>query len=255
MTRPEHPELVAAQFGATAAAYVASGVHARGADLDLIGTRVRERRFARALDLGCGGGHVAFTVAPHVAEIVAYDLSPAMLAAVAAGAAERGLTNVANVAGGVERLPFADASFELVVSRFSAHHWSDVRAGLAEARRVLVPGGTAIFIDVVAPEVPQFDTFLQAIEVLRDPTHVRDYAPAEWRAFAAAAGLAIERATPGRLLLEFASWTARANVPPETVVAIRALQARMPQAVADAFALAADGSFTVDTLVLETLAG
>ena len=100
-------------------------------------------------------------------------------------------------------------SFDLVVSRFSAHHWHDVARGLAEARRVLAPTGSAVLVDVVAPEEPLLDTFLQTIELLRDPSHVRDYAPSEWRALLEAAGFAIEGETARRLPLEFASWIAR----------------------------------------------
>src|SRR6185437_12969138 len=134
----------------------------------------------RALDLGCGGGHVSFAVAPHVCEVVAYDLSAEMLAVVATAAHERGLRNLATQQGVAERLPFADASFDYVFSRWSAHHWRDLEAGLREAARVLKPGGTAVFIDTATPAQALLDTFLQAIELLRDPSHVRDYSQVEW---------------------------------------------------------------------------
>ena len=91
--------LVTDQFGPQAKAYVTSAVHAGGADLDQIETLVRGHVHARVLDLGCGGGHVSYRVAPHVREVVAYDLSAEMLAAVRATAAERGLANIATQAG------------------------------------------------------------------------------------------------------------------------------------------------------------
>jgi ubiquinone/menaquinone biosynthesis C-methylase UbiE len=78
---------------------------------------------AHVLDLGCGGGHVTFNVARLVREIVAYDLAPEMLGVVARAAEERGLDNVTTRQGSVESLPFEDASFDVVLSRFSAHHF------------------------------------------------------------------------------------------------------------------------------------
>src|SRR5579859_6577960 len=118
-----HEAVVNAQFGARAGAYLTSAVHAKGADLDALAALARQHPEAAALDLGCGGGHATFAVAPHVRSVVAYDLAPEMLAVVANAAATRGLGNVATQQGVVERLPFADASFDLVMSRYSAHHW------------------------------------------------------------------------------------------------------------------------------------
>src|SRR5262245_17737170 len=135
-----HETLVGGQFGSRAEAYLKSSVHARGADLDALEALIGERQDARAVDLGCGGGHVTFNVAPHVREVVAYDLSPEMLNVVAQSAKERGLTNVTTQQGVVETLPFPDGSFDLVLSRYSAHHWRDFDAALREAARVLKPG-------------------------------------------------------------------------------------------------------------------
>ena len=71
--------LVSKQFSPRAAAYVQSAVHAQGEDLKELAEFASANRFARTLDLGCGGGHASFALAPHVGEIVAYDLSAEML--------------------------------------------------------------------------------------------------------------------------------------------------------------------------------
>ena len=172
--------LVSKQFSPRAAAYVQSAVHAQGEDLKELAEFASVNTFAHALDLGCGGGHASFAIAAHVGEIVSYDLSAEMLSAVAEEASRRGFSNLTTQQGTVEKLPFADASFDFAVTRLSAHHWHDIRAGLREARRVLKMGAPAMFMDVFAPADFLLDTFLQTFEMLRDPSHVRVYSLAEW---------------------------------------------------------------------------
>ena len=252
MTAKKNQEsLVAAQFGPQAAAYVASQVHAQGEDLQYLVELVRGLKDARVLDLGCGGGHVSFHVAPEVARVVAYDLSSDMLSAVGAEALRRGFSNIACVQGPAETLPFAEAEFDFVLCRFSAHHWRDVPRALREARRVLKPAGKAIFIDSVAPALPVLDTFLQTFEMLRDPSHVRDYSAAQWQPMAADAGFTPRIVALRRLPLDFASWIARMNTPEIHAQAIRSLQSRVAEEVRAHFDIRTDGSFTIDVMTLE----
>src|ERR1700749_5061446 len=89
-----HEALVDDQFGSRANAYLTSAVHAQGRDLEALVALATNHRDARVLDLGCGGGHVSFNVAPHVREVVAYDLSAEMLGVVAKAAGERGLAHL-----------------------------------------------------------------------------------------------------------------------------------------------------------------
>ena len=112
--------VVAEQFGNTAASYLTSCVHAQGADLEAVRDIARKLQAPDVLDLGCGGGHISFAVAPHAASVTACDLSSQMLAVVAASAAERGLSNIRTEQAQAEHLPFPDASFDLVITRFSA---------------------------------------------------------------------------------------------------------------------------------------
>jgi SAM-dependent methyltransferase len=250
MTTRDHQSLVSDQFGAHAVAYVTSTVHATGNDLGEIAGVVASLQTPRVLDLGCGGGHATFAAAPHAAEVTAFDLSAEMLSVVAAEATRRDLRNVVTRQGAVEALPFSDASFDVVLSRFSAHHWTDVAAGLAEARRVLKPGGKAVFIDVIAADNPRCDTWFQAIELLRDPSHVRNYSAAEWRRMLSAAGFTPGATASHRLRLEFTSWVSRLSAPEVHVRAIRALQARMPADVAAFLGQESDGSFHITSLTM-----
>lgn len=252
MSKPpvSHDAQVADQFGARAAAYVASAVHATGEDLAALAELASGAGQARVLDLGCGGGHVAYAVAPRVKAVTAYDLSEAMLAAVAAEARSRGLTNLDTRQGSVEALPFPDGRFDLVLSRYSAHHWGDVALALREARRVLRSDGRLAVVDGIGPGQPLPDTHLQAWELLRDPSHVRDYGEAEWRAMLAEAGFIPGPARRWRVRMDFASWIARMRTPETNVAAIRALQQGAPEAVRAHFALEPDGSFLLDTMLI-----
>jgi SAM-dependent methyltransferase len=250
MPPQSHDSVVADQFGPRAQAYISSAVHARGEDLEEFERVVEGLSGAVALDLGCGGGHLAFLLARRTRSVVAYDLSAAMLEATAAEAARRGLANLETRQGSVEALPWPDGAFDVVASRYSAHHWRDVGAGLREARRVLKPGGLAAFMDAVAPEDPLLDTWLQSLELLRDPSHVRNYPVAHWRTMVEAAGFKPAHCSRYRIRLEFASWIARINTPPTLSAAIRALQAKADKDVVRHFAIEADGSFSIDTMLM-----
>lgn len=247
MQTASHNSVVLDQYTTRASAYLNSAVHAAGQDLDLIAQLLANQRGAVALDVGCGGGHLTYRLAPLVSQVVACDLAASMLAAVDEQAGLRGLPNIATREAAAESLPFEVATFDVVATRFSAHHWHAFAEGIAEMARVLKPGGLALMSDVVSPGVSLLDTWLQTLELLRDPSHVRDASTAEWDAALAAAGLAIERIEHLRLRLDFATWVARMDTPEPQVTAIRMLQARAASAVKDYFEMEEDSSFTVDT--------
>ncbi|MBB3910182.1 class I SAM-dependent methyltransferase [Sphingomonas desiccabilis] len=253
MTR-SHDAVVEAQFGSQASAYVASSVHAEGEDLDALEAIAARERPSRALDLGTGGGHVAYRLAAHAGSVAAVDLSAAMLEAVSETAQARGLANVETCVASAERLPFATASVDLLACRYSTHHWQQWGAGLREARRVLKPGAPAIFIDVISPGYPVFDTHLQAIELLRDPSHVRNYTEAEWTAALADAGFRVRRSEKRRVRMDYASWVDRMRTPDAHRAAIRSLQQRASAQASAYFAIEPDGSFSIDVLQIEATA-
>lgn len=248
-----HDHIVEQQFGPQARAYVESAVHAGGADLERIADRARAARPAHALDLGAGGGHVAYHIAPHATRVTASDLSEEMIAAVLATARDKGLSNIDGQVARAEALPFDDAQFDFLACRFSAHHWRDAEAGLREARRVLKPGCPAVFVDVAAPEEAAGDVHLQTVEILRDPSHLRDYRPSEWLAMLGRAGFTVRTTHTHRLRMDFATWIERMKTPPAHVAAIRSLQTMASDAVARCFEIEADGSFSFDVLTVEVV--
>jgi SAM-dependent methyltransferase len=248
----DQQDLSARQFGISAANYLTSSVHATGADLERLMALAGQMQPARALDLGCGAGHASFAMARGGASrITAYDPSSDMLAVVAQEAAARGHDAVETCAGVAEVLPFENNSFDLVVTRYSAHHWASVPRALAECARVTVPGGRLVVIDVIAPEIPLFDTALQVIEFLRDASHVRDYRVSEWAAMQRHAGFREPTVIGWKLPLDFKSWIARIGTPPARVAALQTVFAELPNEVLEYFQIGPELSFTTDSAWLE----
>lgn len=105
----------------------------------------------RVLEIGPGPGMLARRVAARLpaVEYTGVDIDGAMVARATAAADESGFAGrVRFVEGDVAALPFEDASFDLVVSTFSVHHWPDAEAGFREVRRVLRPDGEVVIIDL-----------------------------------------------------------------------------------------------------------
>jgi len=241
-------QVAAAQFGPRAAAYVNSAVHAAGEDLDWLAAHLRGLGAGSLLDVGCGGGHVAYCAAAHVAAVTACDPSAEMLAAVAEMAASLGLAGISTRRAAAEDLPFGDGCFDAVATRFSAHHWADWAQGLREMARVVRPGGAVFVMDAASPGVGLLDTHVQTIETLRDASHVRNYALGEWVAALAQAGISVREARTARLRMDFADWVARMGTPAVAVAAIRHVQGAAPAEVVRHFGIEGDGSFWLDTV-------
>lgn len=253
MVKQPHHQKVVQQFGQQAAAYLTSQVHAKGQDLQQLQQLLHSYPQASLLDLGSGAGHVSFTAAPSVTRVIAYDLSAQMLQVVAQTAKQKGYHNICTEQGPAEQLPFTDNLFDIIVSRYSAHHWHDVGKALREAFRVLKKGGKLIIMDVVSPGHPVLDIWLQTVEALRDTSHVRDYTPGEWLTFISESGFLVEQLKQYKLTLTFDSWITRMRTPEVMVKAIRAYQLAASPDVNDYFALTADGSFTSDMMVIEAV--
>jgi len=237
------------QFNPQAQAYLASSVHAEGADLQYAQALVARTlpTSAQAVDIGCGAGHLSFTLAPHLARMVALDPAQQMLDTVATSAAERALPQIETCQAPAEALPFPDQSFCMAATRYSAHHWTQLEAALKEMHRVIRPNGYLLMIDVIGDANPLVDTHLQAMELLRDPSHVRNRSQAEWRALLSVSGFELAEYCDWPVRLEFASWVARMRTSAPRVAQIRELQRDAPLEVKQGLAIEDDGSFTIRT--------
>ena len=168
-------------------AYRRSKTHAEGEDLDLVVEWCAPGAGRKVLDVATGGGHVARRLREEGCEVVTTDSSPGMKP---------------DVVSRAEDLPFADGSFDCVVSRIAPHHFTDVRRGVDEMARVSN--------DVVVIEDTLYSSDRQEqAEKLRDPTHVRNYTVDEWVEFLTAAGLEVEQRELFEKVHPLEDWLAR----------------------------------------------
>ena len=233
------------QFSQVASNYRTSAVHAAGEDLVQMTAVAALTGSEHVLDAGSGAGHTALAFAPHVAHVISVDLSEAMLSQGRRLAAERGLSNLDFRQADVERLPMDGPLFDVIATRYSAHHWPHPQHALAEFRRVLRPGGRLLISDIVSFDDFAADTHLQAIELLRDPSHVRDHTVAAWLSMLAAEGWRAEVVFAWSLRLDFAEWVRRMATPPASVAMIRQLLDGAPAEVRAALKVEPDHSLAL----------
>ncbi len=242
-----------ARWEKAAEAY-ATGEHKSGRELELVVDFAAPTGSERVLDIGTGAGHTALALAPRVSSVVLTDPVPTMLATAQRLFTVAGVRNAEFVEAVAERLPFPDASFDIVSTRLAAHHFDEVAAAMREVARVLRPGGVFIFVDTLAPDDPESAAYQDDVETLRDPTHRRIYTQREWIAFCEEAGLRVARTEVVRKTHDFEPWLERGGEDATTQQRVRARFLDAPaSAVRDLEIVVADGrvqSFTDRKLVL-----
>ncbi|TMA10246.1 MAG: class I SAM-dependent methyltransferase [Deltaproteobacteria bacterium] len=145
----------------------------------------------RVLDIACGPGFVAMEFAKHTREVVGVDLTTEMLKKARALARREGLNNVTFRRADVNHLPFSNASFDVVVTRASFHHFPHPDRVLAEMVRVLKNKGKILISDNTSKNDPAKNRLHNLIERLRDPSHVETLPLRKWRALFKNAGLRV----------------------------------------------------------------
>ena len=216
----------ATQFANLAGAYAKSKGHANPEVLAMLVELIEPKPDDRLVDVATGPGHVALAFAPHLASVVAQDLTPSMLDFVEAESIRRGLSNVTTLLGSAESLALEDASFDIVTTRLGAHHFPDVPSALREFFRVLRPGRKLMVYDTTVPEDPELDAEINRIETLRDPSHVRNYRPSEWQSMIETAGFTVIHQDVAWFgngeEMEVESWMDRIRTPQENRPLVRA---------------------------------
>jgi SAM-dependent methyltransferase len=189
MSDGSHQDLILDQFTRQAQLFSTAAPITNEDALQMIVRAARPAPGDTMLDIACGGGLVVCALAPHVKQATGFDMTPAMLDQAKKLAAEKGLTNVTWRQGDATALPYADASFDIVTSRFSFHHFREPMAVLSEMVRVCAPGGRILVIDSYASEDKGKAVEFNRLELLRDPSHVRNLPLSEHKRLFAAAGL------------------------------------------------------------------
>lgn len=218
---------VQANFGAHAQAYVQSVSHAKGADL----TRLIEMADAQpdwtVLDVATGGGHTGLAFTPLVKQVIAVDLTEAMLNAARAHAESKG-ASIRYAVGDSEILPFAAGAFDLVTCRIAPHHFPNIEAFMSECYRVLRAGGVLLIQDHLLPDGKKAGRYVDAFEKMRDPSHVRGYASYEWRSLYTVAGFKIEETDTYVKSHSFMDWVQRTECDAETIERLQVMLLRAP---------------------------
>jgi SAM-dependent methyltransferase len=183
-----------------AEAYRGAADQREGDDLELL---VSWAEGETALDVATGGGHTASRLREAGFRVTTLDPAPGMKADVLARA---------------EEIPFADSSFDVVTCRIAPHHFEDVEAAVGEmarvARRLVLIEDTLFASEQV-----------EDAEKLRDPTHVRSYTEAEWRALVERAGLALEQVEIREKRRPLDAWLARTKTTGQEAEQVKALLA------------------------------
>jgi ubiquinone/menaquinone biosynthesis C-methylase UbiE len=222
-------DLVRKQFGANAAAYVTSTVHAQGESLARLVELTNPQPTWLVLDISTGAGHTALAFAPHVACVIATDLTPQMLEAAGKLAQERGITNVEFRLADAQRLPFDSNYFNLVTNRIALHHYPDMRAAIREMARVCQPGGLVALVDNIVPPQEDAAAFINRFETLRDPSHHWAYSVAQLEDAFAEVQLAVVHSTTLPKSMEFEPWVRRMGASETTRAELRTMLLDAPE--------------------------
>ncbi|HEX4504582.1 MAG TPA: methyltransferase domain-containing protein [Alphaproteobacteria bacterium] len=182
-----HDQRIVDQFTRWAKPFAALPIHAEIGPMARTVTACAPSRNTGILDVACGPGILACALAEHAREVTGIDITPAMIGEARAREAASGLENLEWHVGDATALPFADARFDRVVTRYSFHHMPDPAAALAEMKRVCRPGGRIVVIDAT-PE-PAKQTAYDRMERLRDPSHAGALTLGQLRDIGRAAGL------------------------------------------------------------------
>jgi ubiquinone/menaquinone biosynthesis C-methylase UbiE len=223
MSTPTHQDLILDQFTRQATPFNTAKTIADESALRLLVDFSGAGPGDKMLDVGCGGGLVVCAFAQAVHHATGIDVTPAMLARGRANAQQKGLANVTWDRGDVKSLPYPDATFTLVVSRFTFHHFLDPLAVLKEMVRVCAPDGRVVVADVDASADPAKAAEFNRMEKLRDPSHVRAMPAAELKSLFHAAGLPGPRETAYELRDELENLLSRSFPNPGDDAKIRAI--------------------------------
>lgn len=227
-----HTATVQARFGEVAEQYATSEIHASGASLQALLEEVRPRPTWTVVDVATGAGHAGFIFAEHVEQVIAVDVTEAMLHQALNGGAARGLTNLRVVAADAACLPFATGSIDLVTCRLAFHHFQNQPSALAEGWRVLKPGGILGLADNITVDEPAAAEYYNTFERIRDPSHYHVHSVNGLEQLTTAAGFEVDATRRLSKEIEFDGWADRQRVSTREKAHLIDMLERVPDALA-----------------------
>lgn len=217
-----HNQVVRKEFSKQAAKFGEKGYTLSSAELLhwIINSLPLDKEF-RVLDVAAGTGHLSLGIAPYTREVVAIDLTPAMLSYAREEISSRNLDNVSLVEGSAETLPHAADGFDLVVSRLAIHHFEEPSVPLREMVRVCKPNHRIGIIDLLSPEDEEIAAVYNHLERLRDPSHTVALSEKQMEEILAGVGLEIEKIETRDVEVDFQRWVQMSETKSETVRVLR----------------------------------
>jgi ubiquinone/menaquinone biosynthesis C-methylase UbiE len=221
MQETQH-DVIRREFGQQAARFGEQGLTlSNQAYLQWMVEQLDPQPHFEVLDVAAGTGHLSRAIAPHVKRVVALDLTPEMLVQGQREAEQQGLTNVAFEQGEAEHLSYANEAFDLVVTRFSLHHFADARGPVQEMVRACRRGGRVAVIDIVSPDDPAVAVTYNRLERLRDPSHVHALTADELQRLMRETGLDVVHTAPCDVEVHLDRWLDLTGTAPGARATIR----------------------------------
>ncbi|GBE14319.1 putative methyltransferase YcgJ [bacterium BMS3Abin14] len=222
-------------FSGSAERYFKSTDHQTGPDLDFIRETAGRAMPAVTVDVATGPGHALKAAAPFSGFCLASDLTREMLEVARKHLSGAGLNHVRYAQARAHELPLPDDSADLLTCRIACHHFPSVPEFLREARRALKYNGTFVMIDSIVPSDRDAASFMNRVERLRDPSHVRSFDLNQWREFFRVEGFIVRTVRTFQRTHPFREWGARVGLKGEGLENIEAVFRDAPEGIKEIF--------------------
>lgn len=218
----EHSDVIRREFSKQAASFGAPELTLSSQEYLtwVVGVLPLRRNFS-VLDVAAGTAHLGRAIAPHVQQVVAFDMTPEMLAEGRQEAARSGLANISFEQGDAAFLPYGDDTFDMVVSRLALHHFKEPEIQVREMARVCKVGHVVGVIDLLSPSDESLVAPYNRLERLRDPSHTVALTGEQLVKTLERSGLHVSSADTRDIEVDFVRWVEMTGVDQQTQLAIR----------------------------------
>ena len=211
------------QFSKTSINYSKDILFSHGKDLDMIIKFVKPKKSMNVLDIATGAGHVAIKLSQYVKCVEAIDITPKMIQEAEKNIKSQNITNIKTKVMKADQLLFDKEHFDLITCRYAPHHFHNITKFLSEVYRVLKYNGMFVLIDIVSLPDYFLDEFINKINKMRDPTHIRSYTKNEWLSMILKSKLKVIDVKGFRNEYNLEDWLKRAETNEDKIRQIRQL--------------------------------